>query len=839
MKKEVFDIDSIIRRAGNLPASAIATRVNEALKSYGQAVVTAPPGAGKSTLLPLTIMSGLSDCGKILMLEPRRIAARQIAMRMAAIMGEHVGKTVGYRVRFESCVSADTRIEVLTEGVLTRMLIDDATLDGVGVLVFDEFHERSINTDLAFALALRARQIIRQDLKIVVMSATIDAQGICGFLKAPLIESRGKMFPVTTIYAAETPQPCDMAYAVAMAVSRAHGKHEGDILAFLPGQNEILRCREMLGESLSPTSILPLYGNLSPRQQQDAIAASQEGERKVVLATPIAETSLTIEGVRVVIDSGLHRAPVFDAHTALTRLETKRISMDMAAQRAGRAGRVAEGVCYRLWTKATEQSMEPQRTPEIAEADLSPLLLSVAAFGENDIESIPWLTTPPAGKVANARQLLQTLGAVDTDGGITKLGKRMAALPCHPRIAKMIISAKTPFLRSIACDIAALLEEKDPMTDGADTDVSLRISCLRRGRRNRQLGAWNRIALIAKEYARMAHAEEDNTDVAPQDVGKLIAYAYPERIAKAVDKAGGYRLASGSTVTLSLSDSLSAHDWIAVASLYAAPNSNGHVFLAAPLSPQDIDAAAILPRDNISWDSKQGCVVMQRERKVGKLLLDSKPIHDANPADIIDIVCEAAKKDGLAMFAWDDDVQRLQRRVAQVSAWHPELGIPDLSTTHLLDTAAEWLPLYLQEGGRIRQTVAELKKIRLAEVLWNIIPYEMQQEIDRLAPTHIKVPTGSNIRIDYRAGAQAPVVSVRLQECFGMKQTPYVDGGKCPVLMELLSPGFKPVQLTQDLESFWKDAYFDVRKDLRRRYPKHYWPDNPLESEAVRGVRRK
>lgn len=839
MKQETYNIDTLILRAGRLPASGIAVQVNETLDKCGSAVVTAPPGAGKSTLLPLTIMSSLHNNGKIIMLEPRRLAARQIAMRMAAILGEQVGKTVGYRVRFESCVSKETRIEVLTEGILTRMLIDDATLDGVSVVIFDEFHERSINTDLAFALTLKAKQIIRQDLKIVVMSATIDAKDICNFLDAPLIESKGRMFNVAINYATETPDIRDIPYVVAAAISKAHNMHEGDILAFLPGQGEIQRCQEILGNSLEPASVFPLYGNLSPKQQHQAIAASKGGERKIVLATPIAETSLTIEGVRIVIDSGLHRAPAYDAQTALSHLVTKRISMDMAAQRAGRAGRVAEGFCYRLWTKATEQNMPEQRTPEIEEADLSPLLLSVAAFGENSIESLPWLTTPPAGNIKKARQLLKALGAIDADNAITRIGKQMAALPCHPRIAKMILSACNAEAKSIACDIAALLEEKDPMANGNDTDISMRISHLRNCRHTRQLGQWGRIVLISKEYMRMAHTKEDNTDVVPEDVGRLIAYAYPERIAKAINRAGCYRLANGSEVVLNQTDCLSAYEWIAIASLYTSPKSVGHVFLAAPLLPQSLDNTIISQRDNISWDIRRGGVVMQRESKIGKLLLESKPIHDAAPADIANIVCEAAKKDGLTMFTWDDNVQRLQRRVAQVAAWHPELEVPDLSTATLLDTAAEWLPLYLQEAGHARQTIAELKKINLEEVLWNIIPYETQQEINRLAPTHIKMPTGSNIRIDYRTGAQAPVVSVRLQECFGMKQTPCVNDGKCPVLMELLSPGFKPVQLTQDLGSFWEHAYFDVRKDLRRRYPKHYWPDNPLESEAVRGVKHK
>lgn len=845
----MMDINDIINSNASLPASQIARRVNEALEDNDAVVVTAPPGAGKSTLLPLTILAGLtgSNSGKVLMLEPRRLAARQIAERMAQMLGENTGETVGYRVRFESRVSKQTRIEVLTEGILTRMLVDDATLDGVSVVIFDEFHERSINSDLALALTRQAQDIIRPDLKIVIMSATIDASYICSALKAPLIESEGRMFPIEVTNSKEDFELRDTAQAVASTIADAHRKHNGDILAFLPGQGEIERCRELLDTSLAPTKVLPLYGNLPPEEQRRAIAPSHEGERKVVLATPIAETSITIEGVRIVIDSGLCRQVVFDARTGLSHLETVRISRDMATQRMGRAGRVAEGICYRLWTLASEHQMAEQRTPEIEEADLAPLVLNIAAFGENDVEGMPWLTIPPHTNIIKARQLLTDLGAIDGNGDITSLGKRMSTLPCHPRIARMIIGtseshttpSQSPHLKSIACDIAAMLEEKDPMGDTAGTDLALRLSTLRRARRDKQPGKWKRIIQFAAEYRHMTHANEDNRDVAPEEVGMLVAYAYPERVAQSTDSIGGYRLASGGNVLLEQTDIMSAHPWLAIASLYNAPGTTGRVFLAAPLNPNDLDETTIKERDNISWDAKQGCVVVQKERKIGKLTVSSKPIHDAPKDEIIKIVCEAMQKNGLSMLSWsDNEVMRLQRRVAQVATWHPELNMPDLSTEHLMDTAADWLPFYLDDGGHIKSSVAELRKLHLADILWNIIPYDMQQEIDRLAPSHIEVPTGSRIRVDYRQGAEAPVLSVRLQECFGMEQTPCVDGGQQPVLMELLSPGFKPVQLTQDLASFWQTTYFEVRKELRRRYPKHYWPENPLEAEAVRGVKR-
>ena len=903
-----FSTQDITKKCASLPASLIADDVNSALQTHHSLVITAPPGAGKSTLLPLTILSSLGDGEKILMLEPRRLAARQIAERMAQILGETVGETVGYRVRFESKVSKRTRIEVLTEGILTRMLVDDATLDGVSIVIFDEFHERSINSDLALALTRQAQEIIRPDLKVVIMSATIDACGICAALKAPLIESEGRMFPVELHYADEDTDPRDIAAVAASTTIEAYKKHKGDILVFLPGQAEIERCFELLSNSQhlttstsqhlntsggalisarllplararsAPTTpqpitittphhltIHPLYGNLSPENQRRAIAPSAPGERKIVIATPIAETSITIEGVRVVIDSGLCRQVVFDARTGLSHLQTVRISMDMATQRIGRAGRVAEGVCYRLWTKSSEHLMAEQRKPEIEEADLAPMVLDTAAFGESDAEALPWLTMPPRAGVFKAKELLMSLGAIDENGNITPIGKRMAALPCHPRIARMILattclttstsqgmhlsqvhqqhlttSTSHHHNTSLACDIAALLEEKDPLSETGGTDLTLRLSALRAARRKGQMGRWQRIAKIAAEYRRMAHTDEENRDPAPTEVGLLVAHAYPERIAHSTNNIGSYRLASGANVQLDATDQQSAHSWLAIASLHSAPGATGRVFLAAPLDPEDLNAEFVKEVDNISWDTKQGCVVMQREQRIGKLMLSEKPIHDADKEQVKSIVCEAMKKDGLTMMAWSDKaVEQVQRRVAQVAAWHPELALPDVSTEHLLGTAADWLPFYLEEGGRVKSSVQELRKLNLAEIIWNLLPYEAQQEVDRLAPTHIEVPTGSRIRIDYRTGAEAPVLSVRLQECFGMERTPCVDDGKRPVLMELLSPGFKPVQLTQDLASFWQGTYFEVRKELRRRYPKHYWPENPLEAEAVRGVKRK
>ena len=881
-----------------LPVAAVADKVNKTLAERQAVVITAPPGAGKSTLLPLTILADALVEGKILMLEPRRLAARQIAERMAEMLGEPVGKTVGYRIRFETRVSNETRIEVLTEGILTRMLESDPTLDGVGIVIFDEFHERSLHSDLAFALSRQVQQILRPDLRIVVMSATIDATAICEALQAPLIESQGRMFPVEVLYAKEdtaaplrlprggvTSKPplgevgWGLPQATASAVRRALQEQEGDILVFLPGQAEIMKCMELLqgrppltpplrGEQFvaeesqrGPFEVFPLYGNLPPAEQRRAIKAPSdfpkgEKQRRVVLATPIAETSLTIEGVRVVIDSGLCKTLVFDQRTGLSHLETVSISMDMATQRMGRAGRLAPGVCYRLWTKAAEHRMAEQRKAEIEYADLAPMLLDIAAFGESDVMALPWLTPPPVHGIAAARQLLLSLGAIDEKGTITPLGRQMVKLPCHPRIARMILRASALGNVALACDIAALLEEKDPLAgQESSADIALRIESLprpapcphRRGEPSRST-SWQRIAQVAEAYRKIAPLQTSprggRLPLFPSSSGEgigegaLLAYAYPERIAMQMDKAGRYRLASGDEVRLDRSDPLSSYPWLAIASLQTSPTGGfGKVFLAAAVEPSDLEDLAT-QLDRVAWDTKQDCLLMQREWRIGRLLLRTKPLHDASREQQVRVLCDAVTKNGLSMLSWSDDVSALQRRVAQVAAWHPELKVPDLSTSHLLATAHDWLPYYIYDGERLRTTGAELRKIDLCAALWSIIPYDVQQQVERLAPSHIVVPTGRHIRLDYRVGAEAPVLSVRLQECFGMKETPCVNDGRVPVLMELLSPGYKPVQLTQDLGSFWQNTYFEVRGELRRRYPKHYWPDNPLEAEATARVKR-
>lgn len=800
-----------------LPALEIAGKVNDALSLNGRVVVTAPPGAGKSTLLPLTILLGAGGeagseanggkpafgSGKIVMLEPRRVAARSIAERMADILGEEVGQTVGYRVRKESRVGRNTRIEVVTERILTRMISSDPTLDGISCIIFDEFHERSLDSDLGLALALECQKIVREDLRIVIMSATIDAESICSALGATLIESRGRMFPVDTIYSTSTPDPATIAEAVADKIREALRKDPGDILAFLPGEAEIRRCARLLGvdddapaknlteDGGERTVVMPLYGMLDKDSQRRAIAPSHPGERKIVLATPIAETSLTIEGVRVVVDGGLCRKMVFNPQSSMSRLETVRISMDMARQRCGRAGRTADGVCYRLWSKGTETQMKDCRTPEILDADLSPAALDVAAWGEGGMMDLQWLTPPPASHVKTAVELLSALGAIDSDGKITPTGRKMSVQPCHPRIAKMMVSATDAHSRAVAEEIAEILEERG----GAGSN---------RGWKD------------------------------PEEAGRLLALAYPERVAKAQGN-GRFLLASGEVAAVDSNSPLAAYDYISVATLSSRAGAEGRIYLAAPVRIEDLMQLA-QHRSIIGWDSRKGAVAAQEEWRIGRLVLKAQQGAAPDSSAVLAALAAAAPKDGLTMFDFSDEVQNLQRRIAAVASWHPELGLPDVSTGHLLETAAEWLPMYAGKAS----TVNELRKINLCTVIWNLLDYGMQQQVDRLAPSHITVPTGSNIKVEYRQGADAPVVKVRLQECFGLVDTPTVDGGMRKVLMELLSPGYKPVQLTSDLRSFWEGTYFEVRKELRLRYPKHSWPENPLEAPAIRGaVKRK
>ncbi|MBR6981721.1 MAG: ATP-dependent helicase HrpB [Prevotella sp.] len=823
------------RELETLPVAALVKPLNETLGRETAVIVTAAPGAGKSTVLPLTILEGLRECtGKIVVLEPRRVAARQIASRMAWLLGESVGETVGYRIRFESKVSPKTRIEVVTEGVLTRMLLDDAALEEVAVVVFDEFHERSLNTDEAFALVRQCQDVLRDDLRLVVMSATIDTNALSDALHCSVLTSEGRMFPVEVIHSNENADLFNVSQMVAKTILQAHRSHEGDILAFLPGEGEIRRVQELLSSGgLGETKVFTLYGLLSNDEQAKAIVPTRAGERKVVLATPIAETSLTVEGVRVVVDSGLCRKMVFDARSGLNHLETVRISLDMATQRTGRAGRVAPGVCYRLWTVATESRMPAVRMPEILEADLGSLVLDASIWGEHDVERLPWLTPPEKPAVAHARRLLTSLGAIDEEGRVTEQGRRISKLPCHPRIACMLLMADTKERRALAADIAALIEEKDPLAGEGDIAIDRRLDALRRERRSGKYGQWGRVAKIARQYADMIHSKVDNAAVNPYEVGALIASAYPERIGKAwKERLGVFQLPGGELVAVEASDAMAGEEWLSIASMHLKAGGVGKVFLASVVDPADLKKHAF-ERDNIFWDGKAGAVVARRETRIGTILLASKPLANCTREKIQRVVFEAIAKDGPSMLDFSDKVHDMQRRIAFVASRHPELSLPPVDVETICNSAVEWGSFFIGKAS----TTNELKKTDLCEVVWSRLTYEQQKMVEQLAPTHIVVPTGSRIRLDYRIGAEVPVLRVRLQECFGLLDTPRVDGS--PVLMELLSPGFKPVQLTTDLHSFWQSTYFEVRKELRRRYPKHSWPDHPLEAEPVRGVKRK
>lgn len=796
-----------------LPVCEVAGEVNAALMQKPRVVVTAPPGAGKSTLLPLSIMTDTPE-GRILMLEPRRLAARQVAQRMADMIGERVGQTVGYTIRFESRVSDRTRIEVVTEGILQRMLVDDPTLDGISVVIFDEFHERSLYSDIAYALTLEAQRLIRPDLKIVIMSATIDTDYICRRFDAPLIESKGRAYDVEIIRAAESDANTCVADTAA-TIRRALREQSGDILAFLPGQGEIMKCRDLLANLPSDIHIRTLYGILPFEEQRRTLAPSPAGTRKIVLSTPIAETSLTIEGIRTVVDSGLYKGMVFDARSGLSHLETMRISLDMARQRSGRAGRLSEGVCYRLWSNPVELRMKESRVPEIEEADLSSMVLDIAAWGESDVFALPWLTLPPRDKVFKARQLLHSLGAVNDKGEITPHGRKLARIPCHPRIAQMLTVADDNATKALGADVAAILDEKDPINDENDSDITTRIILLREARRRGNGGRLGRIIKIAEQYRRLVNAKEDNTIPDQTAIGALVSLAYPERTAMMVTDCR-YRLANGDEVRINAEDALSSRKFLAIASL------GKRIFLAAPVNEAVLRDMGTWT-EKLHWDNRQGRVVARRELRLGALLLDTAVSDSIDRARIIEAICEATAKDGRSMFDFTDDVTRLIQRIETVAGWHPELDLPDVSVDRLLETAGEWLPLYIGDA----MTVRELKRIDICQVIWGLLTYDQQQSMDAIAPSHYRLPNGRNVRLDYRVGADSPVLSARLEDCFGIRETPRVDGGTRPMLMELLSPGYKPVQLTKDIASFWSTTYHEVRKELRRRYPKHPWPENP------------
>jgi ATP-dependent helicase HrpB len=818
----------------DLPVVSVIKELNEKLATENTLLVSAPPGAGKSTILPLAVLNEpwLGD-QKIIMLEPRRLAARTIAERMASLLGEEVGDTVGYRIRFENRISKNTRIEVVTEGILTRMLHSDNALEGVALVFFDEFHERSIYADVALALCREAQQVLRPDLRIVVMSATLNLPELSALLNAPIVSCSGRQCPVKIHYTGGNDMRM-LPELTAQTVLKATRENDGDILVFLPGEGEIRKCETLLKNERLGILIHPLYGQLPQGKQRAAILPNREGKRKIILATSIAETSLTIEGVKVVVDCGFARTSRFDPKSGLSRLETVQISKDSADQRAGRAGRLEPGVCYRMWNVAIHSHLADHRTPEILETDLADLVLDMAQWGIIDPNQLTWLTPPPKGALAQTSEMLHQLNAME-NGRITKHGKALHRLPCHPRIAHMLIEAKESEHLSLATDLAALLEERDPLGREAGIDINLRIEALRKQRGEKRMGKkMNRIEKVAASYRSLMKCEESNEAVDPYETGLLLVYAYPGRIAHArVGNNAQFQLSNGSIAMAGHRDDLAHEPWLAVAHLNAREDM-GKIFLASPLNPRDL-APMVKQVEVVTWDTRKGGLIAVEEMRIGSIILQSKALPSPDEKHLIKAISEALQKEGERLLSFDKNFTEWQNRMMSLRKWRPGEAWPDVATKTLLMTNVEWLTPYL---NGIRKP-EDLKKIDLVKALHYSLTLDQQNALDRLAPARIKVPSGSSIKIEYLPNGAPPVLAVRLQEVFGLTDTPLINDGKTAVVMHLLSPGFKPVQITSDLRSFWNNTYFEVKKELKRRYPKHAWPDNPWTEEAVRGVRRK
>lgn len=805
-----------------LPVEEALPALMSALDDAGAAVLIAPPGAGKTTLVPLALLDAPWAKGRILMLEPRRLAARAAAERMAALLGETVGARVGYRIRGETVTSTQTRIEVVTEGVLTRMLQSDPELSGVSAVIFDEFHERSLHADLGLALTLEARGALREDLRLVVMSATLDAGPVAALIgDAPVVISEGRMHPVETRWLDRPRGKARLEQAMAALITEAHEAEAGDILVFLPGVGEIERTRGALRLG-DKTDIRILHGGLAFRDQRAALAAAGPGRRKVVLATSIAETSLTVEGVRVVVDAGLARRARYDPGGAMSRLVTEKASRAEADQRRGRAGRLEPGVCYRLWTKGEEAGMPPFAPPEIAVADLAPLALELANWGADEAD-LAFLDPPPAAGMAEARALLTALGALDGAGRITAHGRALATAPTHPRLAHMVLSAPEPQRRD-ACDLAALLEARDPMR-AAGADIAKRMSALR------DRTGPPALRRVAEDGARLAKRMRVSGG-GRADFGELIARAYPDRIGlRRKGDEPRFLLSGGRGARLMAEDALAGHALLAIADVEGEAKEAA-IRLAAPLSRAQLDD---LYGDQMRWE--ETCEWSRRDRRVdarrrlmlGALALEDKPWKDATGAALAAAMTDGVRDLGLERLPWS----KAARLLAARSTWARTRGadLADLSADGLMARLDDWLTPHLL-GCR---SLDDLAGLDLAGILKAELGWEGTQTLDRLAPAAITAPTGTNLAVDYD-GAQ-PSVAVRLQELFGLDQHPVVGPDRTPLLIELLSPAGRPVQTTADLPGFWRTSYADVRKDMRGRYPRHPWPENPLEAEATRRVK--
>jgi len=812
----------------NLPVDEALPALKQALAAGRNAVLVAPPGAGKTTRVPLALLSEpWTGDGKILVLEPRRLAARAAAARMASTLGETVGETVGLRVRFDTKVSKRTRIEVMTEGVFTRALLDDAELAGVAAVLFDEFHERSLDADLGLALALDAQRGLREDLRILAMSATLDGARVAKLLgdakgEAKVVESMGRAFPVETRYLGRDPRtPIDR--QMAEAILRALGDEEGSLLAFLPGAAEIRRTANLLEERISDRAIhiVPLYGALDARVQDEAISPAPEGQRKVVLATSIAETSLTIEGVRVVMDSGLARVPRFEPSVGLTRLETVRVSRASADQRRGRAGRTEPGVCYRLWSEPETQSLAPFATPEILAADLTNLVLDLAVWGVSDPASLPWLDPPPAPALSEARNLLLALGAIDADGRVTGRGKKLARFPLHPRLAAMVVEAAREDKALLAAEIAAVVSERG--LGGDDTDLSHRVEQFRRDK-SKRAGEARRLANgWAEEAGGKSHG------VPASQAGAMLALAYPDRIARArPGKRGEFLLANGRGAALEAANALAGEPMLAVAEI-SGTASGGRILLAARLPEKDFEAHfkdRIAEATEIAFDAAAMAVRARAVRRYGAIVLEEHPRRLEPDEETARALAEGIAKAGIRRLPWSKTAGQW---LARARFMHRVEGgpWPDLSDERLAASIGEWLAPYLVD----RTSLAEISGDTLSAALHALLPPELTRRLNKETPTHFTAPTGSQFAIDYET--DEPAVSVRVQELFGTGAHPML-GGKIPLTFHLLSPAHRPIQTTKNLPAFWQGSWAEVRRDMRGQYPKHPWPENPLEAPPTR-----
>jgi ATP-dependent helicase HrpB len=844
--------------ASSLPVAAALPELLDALARGTGAVLHAPPGAGKSTGVPPALLDAPWLAGrKIVMLEPRRLAARAVAERIAWLLGERAGGTVGYRTRLDSKVGPGTRIEVVTEGILARQLQSDPELAGTGCVVFDEYHERSLQADLALALALEARRHLRPDLRLLVMSATLDAAAVARLLgDAPVVSAPGLSYPVETRWL-ERPTVQYPDRLATGAIRRALEEETGDLLVFLPGAGEIHRVARALAEAALPagTVVLPLFGELGREEQDRAIRPARPGERKVVLATNIAETSLTIEGVRVVVDAGLERRARFDPGSGMSRLETVRISRASADQRRGRAGRLGPGVCVRLWTEAQHRALAAQSPAEILEADLAPLALELAAWGA-DAADLAWLDPPPAGTLAQARDLLRALGALDAQGRVTAHGREMAGLGAHPRLAHLLLRAREAGAGATGCALAALLGERDLLRGPArDVDVRTRLEMVAEMAPEMVpvtfSGATSRPSLEPREkvtgtisvrrsaqlYRRQLRLRDDDARVDPGEAGWLLACAYPDRVGRWREpRSGRYQLTGGRGARFAEPQSLAGSELIVVAELDAGERE-ARIFLAAPLSAADLDAhfaAEIVAEDRVWWDSREQAVLARRQRRLGELVVAEAPLPRPDPAAVATAMLAGIRELGLDALPWTPELRQWQARVQLLRAVDARAREPwpDVGDAALAVAPEAWLAPWL-EGISRRDHLARLK---LADALHGLLSWEQRRRLEELAPTHVTVPSGSRIAVDYLDGA-TPSVAVRLQECFGLADTPRIAGGAVALTMKLLSPARRPVQVTQDLASFWAKGYHEVKKELKGRYPRHYWPDDPWNAEPTRRVR--